>query len=151
VFLRRVVEKEHLVSDPEFGERAPQAPSFLASLRSLLFGHPSAEDVPKAKPAEVDDQPIPRDVLRSIEALKGALQVTRAGQGYVLAISITCADPARAARLSNAVADAFLVDKLDTRFEAAKRASAWLSDRLVELRSQLRESEEAVTRFRTEH
>ncbi len=36
-------------------------------------------------------------------------------------------------------------------FEAAKRASAWLSDRLVDLRNQLRESEEAVAKFRAEH
>ena len=79
-------------------------------------------------------------VLHSVEALKGAVSVARAGQGFVLSISVTSADPARAARLANAVADAFLVDKLDTRFDAAKRASQWLSDRLVELRNQLREA-----------
>ena len=35
--------------------------------------------------------------------------------------------------------------------ESAKRASGWLSDRLVELRQQLRDSEEAVAKFRKEH
>jgi capsular exopolysaccharide synthesis family protein len=69
----------------------------------------------------------------------------------VLAISVTSVHPARAAKLANAVADAYVVDKLDARFESAKRASAWLSDRLLELRKQLRESEEAVAQFRTEH
>jgi capsular exopolysaccharide synthesis family protein len=73
------------------------------------------------------------------------------GQGYVIGISVTSVDPARAARLANAVADAFVVEKLDARFEAAKRASAWLSDRLVELRQQLRASEEAVAQFRSDH
>ena len=53
--------------------------------------------------------------------------------------------------LANAVADAYVVEKLDARFEAAKRASAWLSDRLVDLRKQLRDSEEAVADFRKEH
>src|SRR5262249_33713486 len=96
------------------------------------------------------DQPAPPDVLASTEALKGALSVT-AGQGYVLAISVTSTHPARAARLANAVAAARLVDKLDTRFEAAQRASTWLSDRLVNLRNQLRESEEAVAEFRAQH
>ena len=56
----------------------------------------------------------------------------------------------RAAQLANAVADAFVVDQLDARFESAKRASGWLSDRLVELRRQLRDSEEAVAKFRKE-
>jgi polysaccharide biosynthesis transport protein len=64
---------------------------------------------------------------------------------------VTARDPARAARLANAVADGYLVDKLDTRFEAAKRASAWLSDRLAELRTQLRDSEEAVVQFRSQN
>jgi succinoglycan biosynthesis transport protein ExoP len=151
VFLRRVVEKENLVADPEFGTRAPPSPSFFASVRSLILGAPSPSEEAQPKPAEPDEQRIRRDVLRSTEALKGAVSVARAGQGYVLAITVTCADPVRAARLANAVADAFLVDKLDTRFEAAKRASAWLSDRLVELRTQLRESEEAIAQFRAQH
>jgi capsular exopolysaccharide synthesis family protein len=134
VFLRRVVEKEKLVSDPEFGSSPRQAPPI-----------PIA-----ARPASGDAQPVPPDILAATEALKGAVSVA-AGPGYLIVISVTSADPARAARLSNAVADTYLVDKLDTRFEAAKRASTWLSDRLVELRNQLRTSEEAVTAFRTEH
>ena len=69
--------------------------------------------------------------------LRGALEVSRSGQGQVLSISITWEDPARAAQLANAVAEAYVVDQLDARFDAAKRASGWLSDRLVELRQQL--------------
>jgi len=130
VFLRRVVEKEQLVSDPEFGSRAPPGPAMPAT----------AGVAPSMSP----------EVLRSTEALKGAVTVA-AGPGYLLIISVTSADPGRAARLANAVADAYLVDKLDTRFEAAKRASTWLSDRLVELRNQLRASEEAVIAFRAQH
>ena len=34
---------------------------------------------------------------------------------------------------------------------SAKRASGWLSDRLIELRRQLGDSEEAVAKFRQEH
>ena len=144
VFLRRVVEKEHLVSDPEFG-----------SGRSRGGPSPANES---NQGGGKDDQPISPDVARSIEALKGAVSVKGGGQGqslyavsYLLLISVTSTDPARAARLANAVADAFVVDKLEARFEAAKRASAWLSDRLVELKNQLRESEEAVAHFRDEH
>jgi succinoglycan biosynthesis transport protein ExoP len=86
-----------------------------------------------------------------INRVRGALTVKRSGQADVLGISITWDDPARAAELANAVADAYVVDQLDARFDSAKRASAWLSDRLVELRQQLRNSEEAVAKFRSEH
>jgi capsular exopolysaccharide synthesis family protein len=142
VFLRRVVEKERLVSDPEFGS-------------GPAHGGPTVADQPDTGRAK-DDEPIPPDVAMSIEALKGAVSVRGGSQtqfaiSYLLSISVTSRDPARAARLANAVADAFVVDKLDARFEAAKRASAWLSDRLVELKNQLRESEEAVAHFRDEH
>jgi succinoglycan biosynthesis transport protein ExoP len=136
-FLRRVVEREHLTSDPEFGSANSQGPS---------AGRTGST------PGARDGQHSSLDVLAATEALKGAVSVSAgAGQGYVLAITVTSADPARAARLANAVADAYLVDKLDTRFEAAQRASAWLSDRLVNLRDQLRQSEEAVAEFRAQH
>ena len=90
-------------------------------------------------------------ILQAINSLRGALAVSRSGYGQVLNISITSTDPARAGQLANAVANAYFVNQLDARFEAAKQASGWLSDRLVELRQQLRDSEEAVTKFRNEH
>src|SRR5205085_10851116 len=109
----------------------------------------TTEDEPK--PAAADSGAIsPRETV-SIEALMGATTVTRVGEGYILSVGVTSIDPARAARLSNAIADAFIVEKLDARFESAKRASAWLSDRLVELRKQLRASEEAVVKFRADN
>jgi polysaccharide biosynthesis transport protein len=147
VFLRRVVEKENLVSDPEFGTRAPQNAS-TSALSRVWFG--STETAESNAPA-ADEKSLESDIMLSTEALKGAVSVTRSGQALVLAISVTGTDPARAGRLANAVAGAYLVDKLDNRFEAAKRASAWLSDRLVELRNQLRESEEAVVQFRSQN
>jgi len=154
MFLRRVVEKERLVSDPEFGSRSSQDPqdsqgsSLLATIRSWFST--TAEETKSIAPAPAGGV-IPPNELASIGALMGATTVNRVGVGYILAISVTSVDPARAARLANAVADAYVVEKLDARFEAAKRGSVWLSDRLVELRQQLRESEEAVAKFRADH
>ena len=90
-------------------------------------------------------------IIDGINRLRGVLGVLRSGQAQVLNIAITWEDPVRAAQLANAVADAYVVDQLDARLESAKRASGWLSDRLVELRQQLRNSEEAVATFRKEH
>ena len=91
-------------------------------------------------------------IIDGINRLRGALTVSRQGQvAQVLNIAITWEDPVRAAQLANAVADAYVVDQLDARLESAKRASSWLSDRLIELRRQLRDSEEAVAKFRKEH
>jgi len=153
--LRRVVVKERLVNDMEFGA-APvgdRGRGLLAMVRGLFSRHDQSEKDEKTRGAvtlsDLGDMSAETAVV--IENFRNAVNVARAGQAYVLAVSVTSADPAKAARLSNAVADAYVVDKLDARFEAAKRASAWLSDRLVELRRQLRESEEAVARFRADN
>ena len=165
VFLRRVVERAHLVPDAKSAAAAAAPPpetgkrSVLGSVTSFalgLFGASAeagkAESAAAAAPTTAGADPIPPAELTAIETLKNGLNVTRAAQeGFVLAIAVTSPDPAKAARLANAVADTYLVDKLDTRFEAAKRASAWLSDRLVGLRTQLHDSEEAVAQFRAEH
>jgi polysaccharide biosynthesis transport protein len=148
VFLRRVVERTGLVSDPEFGSRSAQ-PSSPPAETYPNTAQSSAEA--KSNHPAIDDVNISSDVMGSIQRLKGAISVGRTGQGYILSISVTSVDPERAARLANAVADAYVVEKLDARYEAAKRGSAWLSDRLVDLRKQLHDSEEAVADFRKEH
>jgi polysaccharide biosynthesis transport protein len=127
--LRRVVVKERL-----------------AELRSTAK-EPQSTDPSKESPASAEDQ----SILDAINGLRGALAVSRSGRAQVLSISITSTDPAKAAQLANAVANAYVVNQLDARFESAKQASGWLSDRLVELRQQLRDSEEAVAKFRNEH
>jgi polysaccharide biosynthesis transport protein len=127
--LRRVVLKERLAAPPPTSKE------------------PQSTDPAKENPTSAEDE----SILDAIGSLRGALTVSRSGQSYVLSISITWTDPVRAGQLANAVANAYVVNQLDARFEAAKQASGWLSDRLVELRQQLRDSEEAVTKFRNEH
>ena len=156
VFLRRVVEKEHLASATA-ANAPPRGSSYIDSVLSLfhLLGDGSgatAADSHEPPAANFGPDAIPDNEMRAIQTLKGELKVSRvAQQGYVLGIAVTTPDPVRSARLANAIADAYLVDKLDTRYEAAKRASAWLSDRLTKLREQVQDSEEAVANFRAEH
>ncbi len=143
--LRRVVEKEKLTQDTEFGQ------SSQAGLFSFIAGLFKSEDAADTKAAAKADSAIPGDVLRSINKLRAALEVTRVNRTYVLSIGVTSEDPAKAARLANAVADAYVVDQLDARYDAAKRASVWLAERMEGLREQLRQSDEAVAQFRKEH
>jgi capsular exopolysaccharide synthesis family protein len=168
LFLHRVVEREHLAAPTAVAARTSSSEKTpLAELVSPAIEYAysliptswagSIKREVEPQPVEgtsiaADGKPTPLDELHAVGALKGALKVTHTPkQRYVLAISVTSPDPNQAARLANAVTDAFLVDKLDTRFEAAQRTSAWLSDRLTGLREHLRESEEAVAAFRAQH
>jgi exopolysaccharide transport family protein len=132
--LRRVVVSQHLAP----ASRADRA------------AHPA--DGPAIAPATIDAATVdlahlPPSVTAAIQQLKGGLVVSR-NKGHLITIAFTSPDPQRAADIANAIAAAYIVDKLDTRYEGAKRAADWLNSRLTELRNQVRKSEAAVQEFR---
>ena len=141
--LRRVVERTNLTEDSEFGASAQ--PGLLSLLTSWLSTKRDVEPEPASSKA------IPPDVLSAIGNLRSALEVTRVRHTYVIAIAVTSQHPAKAVLLANAVADAYVIDKLDARYDAAKTASNWLAQRMEEMRKQVQQSEEAVAQFRREH
>jgi len=77
-----------------------------------------------------------------------SLGVDRVGRTYVLNLSFTSHDPQLAATIVRTVAEAYLTDQLDSRYEATRRASVWLQERIDELRQKSLETDLAVQRFR---
>lgn len=188
--LRRVVEKERLVDDSEFGSRRLQAGPrfggvglFFSRIREVMrpylaytaddvrryfpgaektvpqsraeAGGPSAEigvnaESQHATGTDASDNSV-EEIMDAVGALAGAVSAKRVGQADVLSISVSSTDRGRAARLANAVAEAYLVDPLYSRLEAGRRTSAWINERLPELRERWREFELAVVSFRAEH
>ncbi|WP_306888057.1 GumC family protein [Ancylobacter amanitiformis] len=151
-FLKRVVERENLIQDPEFGER-PVARSWFDTMRGWLGFAPatraSLADSPGANVAAKGDiSPAIRD---TVARLRAALTVERVTRTPILSVSVTSISPQKASNLANAIADAYIVDQLENRYEAARRASSWLSDRLQSLREGLRKSEQAVQKFRSDN
>lgn len=136
--LRRVVERENTPA----GHDAGAAPASRLPVSRV-------ED-PATVDAVVDLAQLPSAVTRGVQQIKGALQVSRS-KGHLITISFTSPDRQRAAKVANAIAAAYIVDKLDTRYEGAKRAATWLTERLTELRNQVRLSEEAVQDFRAKN
>ena len=141
--LQRVAEKQKLEKDEEFG--TPDKPGLFAALIEMM-GFASTPEV-----VEPQEGSIPLATRRAVGKLTNALSVTRIGRTYVIKISVTSRDPVKAMRLANAVADAYVVDRLDARYEAAKRASTWLTERIEGLKEQVRKSEEDVAKFRQEN
>ena len=88
---------------------------------------------------------------QALEVFQKSLEASRVGMSYVLDISFTSNDADRAAQIANSVADAFVVDQLDARFEANQRASNWLQDRANSLRDEASAAENAVVAFKQEH
>ncbi len=83
--------------------------------------------------------------------LKDNLAVSRTGLTYVLTISYRSPSRGEAAQIANAFADAYLVDQLDAKYDATRRASDWLQARIQELKEKSLASDLAVQKFRKKH
>ena len=66
----------------------------------------------------------------------------------MLGVSFRSPDREKAARIANAVADAYINDQLNVKYEAARRASVWLQGRIAELRNQSNTAARAVEEYK---
>jgi polysaccharide biosynthesis transport protein len=131
-----VIKGLHLTEVPEFVGGAP------GSIDRLLAYLRSSPPPPRSE----------FELMRqAIDTFERSLDAVRVGMSYVLDISYTANDPDRAAQIANAVADAYIVDQLDAKFHANRRASNWLQDRVGGLRDQAATAEKAVVTFKREN
>ena len=86
-----------------------------------------------------------------IDTLLGPLDVRRVGTSYIIQISYTNADPARAAAIANAFAQGYLVDAVATKSAVTREASGMLSSRLVELGNNAAQDNTAVQQYKIAH
>lgn len=85
------------------------------------------------------------------KALAAFLQkrsIARVGRTYVLDIGFSSLSAGRAARIANAIADAYIVDQLEAKYQATKRAGTWLQERIKELRRQASDADRAVLDYK---
>jgi len=100
-------------------------------------------------PAPVEQEAgVPRGM---IEAFSKRLSVNRLDETFVIAIGFTSEDRQRAADIANAVANAYLEEKLDARYESVSRASTWLEGRLAELRDKAVASDQLVQNYKRDN
>ena len=131
---RLVVNKLRLTSDPEFVDPANDLKGAFVKLISGLF-HTAKPD-----PART-----------AVKVLDSKCTITRVGQSYVIEIGVESLDPNKAARIANAIADAYLDDQLETKYAAARRASVWLKERANELRAEASAAQRAVVEFKAKN
>jgi polysaccharide biosynthesis transport protein len=124
-----VVKDLKLTDDPEFVDTKP-------GLFSLIFGGTSS--------------PLSDDVRQRIAvgSLKGNLAIRRVGLTYVVEVSFRSPEREKAARIANAVSQAYVTDQLSNKYESARRASEWLQERITELRNQSNTAERAVEQYK---
>ena len=124
-----VVKDLKLTDDPEFVDTKP---GLFSTIFGGIFRGPS-EDV--------------RQRI-AVGALQGNLTIRRLGLTYVLGVSFRSPDREKAARIANAVAQAYVTDQLNNKYESARRASIWLNERIAELRNQANSAAREVENYK---
>src|SRR3982074_2505237 len=132
-----VIHRLHLTEDPEFVGSGPGLRRRIFSLFKLTG--------PEQEPSN-DEL-----VHRALGTVKDNLRVTRLGRSYIEQIAYISLDRDKAATIANAFADAYIEDQLQAKFEATRRASAWLEQRIGELRQQASNAYRAVQDFKSEN
>ena len=141
---RAVINKLNLTEDTEY---AGGPPGFIGALIDHVFSLFNLFGTP-AKDGEPTHTRLAKRVL-GVFADKRT--VTRVGQSYVMEISVQSVNPQKAAKIANAIAEAYIDDELEAKYEETRRASVWLQDRLKELRAQTSAQQQAVVDFRQKH
>ena len=126
---RAVVDKLKLTEDAFFMSGGPKSPlsavkGWIEAARKALLGN-------GPPPLAGADDP----ATRAAGMLAGNLNATRVGLSYAIGVAYTSADPNEAARLANAVAQAYLDDQVQSQVDAAQTASQWLQGRLADLQA----------------
>ena len=133
-----VARRLHLTEDPEFVGVGQSLRYRILSLLKLVSG-------PEPEPSN-------EEALRGVlGTLKSNLRVTRLGRSYIEQIAYTSLDPQKAAQIANAFAEAYIEDQLQAKFEATRRASEWLEQRIGELRQQASDAYKAVQDFKSQN
>jgi uncharacterized protein involved in exopolysaccharide biosynthesis/Mrp family chromosome partitioning ATPase len=89
--------------------------------------------------------------LAALNELEKHIQVKRAERTYVVDVSVTSTDPAKAARIANAIAQSYLAEQTEVRADSAHQVSQQLSGRLKELQDRVRDSEQKVEAYKASH
>lgn len=79
------------------------------------------------------------------------LRVKRVGLSYVISIDYVATNAVQAADIANQLAEAYIVDQLEAKYQATRRASVWLQDRIAELRDQALAADRAVQDFKAKN
>lgn len=162
----RAVGFLNLFEDPEFNVALrPQEDSMLVSVLPATWVEAVSDwrsqlnDLARSTLGgenEETDTALQTDVVDSADQARQAtvssflrrLSVEPQGRSFVIAISFESESANKSALIANKIADLYLVDQLDTKFEATRRAVNWLHDRLDKLRIEVEDAENKVEQYR---
>ncbi|MHA6326435.1 GumC family protein [Roseivivax sp. CAU 1753] len=144
--LSELVYELNLLQDPEFNADLRPAPAVSLSpikkaIRDLLGGNNATGF------SIAEDE---RILNGTIDNLRGTISANAQRNTYVYYISARTGDPVKSQKLANTLAELYIRDQLNSKFEATESAVTWLSERVTELERELLKREDELQAVRTE-
>src|SRR5258708_26151177 len=102
--------------------------------------------------AEPSEQQIRLDRRNGvIDSILGSERVAAEGESTAITIAFQSSTAWKSADISNVIADAYVEDELNAKFEATQKTSQWLADRLQQLSGQVQAAEAAVQQYKADN
>jgi exopolysaccharide transport family protein len=135
-----VINQLRLADDPDFRSSGRSWSKLLRTVRGWFATQPPEQEA-------LPDRPLD-DIVAAFESRLSAGQI---GFSNVIEIAFNASKADRAAEIANAIANAYIADQLNAKFEANRTATTWLQDRLRELGQQALTAERAVNAFKSQN
>lgn len=134
----KLVEELDLTRDPEFNPYLATGEEGF-SVRGALNGVLRATGLlPPPEPYA----PLSDDLVleETVNAAMGAISVAQREWSYVLQVNTCAQSPEKAALLANTLADLYIQDRIEVKFDKTRQATEWLSGRVVDLQADVERS-----------
>jgi exopolysaccharide transport family protein len=138
-----VIRKLNLANSREFDRTIS---GVLPQIYRLVWAYVGWPANASPSTAADSDQDLSDDLVAAFES---RLDCVRVGMSNVIEIAYNASNPYLAAKIANAVAAAYLTERLDAKAKASHVEVAWLQKRLSELGEQAIDSERKVNHYRT--
>jgi capsular exopolysaccharide synthesis family protein len=140
----RVIDRLHLTQDPEFNKRLNGWQELLGALLPSTWFQRGVST--KDRDAISNDEK-----NEVIDRFEKHLSVTPIGLSTAIDIGFDTVDPGKSQVVTNVIAEEYVEDQLNAKFEATQKATQWLSERIQKLAQQVQAAEAAVQEYKAQN
>lgn len=138
---RRTIDRLKLWEHPEFA-----VPNEKGWLSSLFGATPAAAN--NTAPPEASET---ANQTRIINRFLTSLSIDPVTNSRLVDVKFRSADPELAKEVVNTLADTYINQNVETRFQASKKAAEWLEQQLAEQRGRLEKGQQSLQRYREQN
>lgn len=143
--LLKLIDQMNLMEDPEFN--ASLRPDPLIDAGRIVDGIKGIIGMP------MDEAPSMSEYEKRLvvaQDLRKKISTSAKPNTYIFSITAKTADPQKSADIANTLADIYLRDSIQVKFDTSQFATEYLAERVADLEIELNEKEDAIKDLRAE-